>query len=406
MKRLYYDYIFEHLEDHDQMLFLMGPRQVGKTTLAKEVLSNWGRGTYLSWDNLRHRKLILEGPEVVAEEVGIHEYGEEPVLVVFDEIQKYRDWKNYLKGFYDTYKGDVKVIVTGSSKLDVFVKGGDSLMGRYFIFRIHPFTIAEVSGSHQIHQKQEFNETPKLPNKKNLRNLLQFGGFPDPFLKGDKSFYNRWSRMRQKQVFQEDIRDFRNLQEVVGVETLALLMQDQVGQLVSYSSLSKKIGMASDKTIKEWIEILKSLYFFFEIRPWHKNVTKSLVKQPKYYLWDWSLTTNEGALAENFIASHLLKAVYFWNDLGYGDYDLYFVRDVLKREVDFLITKGKEPWILIEVKNGESKALSSNLKHFHEELRTRFAFQVSLGKEGIKKNVFLARKPTIIPATTLLSQLF
>ena len=111
MKRLYYDYIFEHLEDHDQMLFLMGPRQVGKTTLAKEVLSNWGRGTYLSWDNLRHRKLILEGPEVVAEEVGIHEYGEEPVLVVFDEIQKYRDWKNYLKGFYDTYKGDVKVIV-------------------------------------------------------------------------------------------------------------------------------------------------------------------------------------------------------------------------------------------------------------------------------------------------------
>lgn len=406
MKRLYYDYIFDHLEQHDQMLFLMGPRQVGKTTLAKDILSDWGRGSYLSWDNLKHRKLILEGPEAIAEEVGIHEYGDEPVLVVFDEIQKYSDWKNYLKGFYDTYKGDVKIIVTGSSKLDIFVRGGDSLMGRYFIFRIHPLTLAEVSGSHRMHNRQEFNEKVKLPTKKNLRNLLQFGGFPDPFLKGNQSFYNRWSRMRQKQVFQEDIRDFKNLQEVTGVETLALLLQEQVGQLVSYSSLSKKIGMASDKTIKNWIGILKSLYFFFEISPWHKNVSKSLTKQPKYYLWDWSLNTNEGALAENFVASHLLKAVHFWNDLGYGDYDLYFVRDMLKREVDFLITKEKQPWILIEVKNKESKALSPSLKYFHEELAARFAFQVCLEKEGVVKSPFLARKPIIIPATTLLSHLF
>ena len=370
MKRLYYRYILEHLEDHDQMIFLMGPRQVGKTTLAKEILDDWGRGGYLSWDNLKHRKVILEGPDRVAEEMGLEEYGDEPVLVIFDEIQKYKDWKNYLKGFYDTYKGDAKVIVTGSSKLDVFVKGGDSLMGRYFIFRIHPFTIAEVSGNHLIKDHKEYHDTPKFPSKRRLRHLLTFGGFPDPFVKGDQAFYNRWKRMRQKQIFQEDIRDLKSLQEISGIETLAMLLQEQVGQLVSYSSLSKKIGMVSDKTIKEWIGLLKSLYFFFEVRPWHKNVSKSLIKQPKYYLWDWSLTTDEGALAENFVASHLLKAVHFWNDLGYDDYDLYFLRDLVKREVDFLITKDKKPWILIEVKNGR-KSLSKNLKHFHEELKNR-----------------------------------
>lgn len=406
MKRLYYPYVLEHLEDHDQMIFLMGPRQVGKTTLAKDLLSEWGRGDYLSWDNSKHRRLILEGPDQVAEELGVHEYGDQPPLVVFDEIQKYSDWKNYLKGFYDTYKGDVKIVVTGSSKLDVFIKGGDSLMGRYFVFRIHPFTVAEVMGNHFMMGKKEFNASPKLPQKKKLQNLLNFGGFPDPFIKGDRPFYNRWNRMRSKQVFQEDIRDFKHLQEVTGVETLAMILQEQVGQLVAYSTLSKKIGMATDKTIKEWIEILKSLYFFFEVRPYHRNVTKSLIKQPKLYLWDWSLCTNEGALAENFVASHLLKAVHFWNDLGIGDYTLHFIRDRSKREVDFLITKEKEPWILIEVKNGESKSLSPSLLHYHEELQTRYAFQVSLTKEGIQKSPLLTRKPTILPAVNLLSELF
>lgn len=174
----------------------------------------------------------------------------------------------------------------------------------------------------------------------------------------------------------------------------------------SYSSLSKKIGMASDKTIKNWIGILKSLYLFFEIPPWHRNVSKSLIKQPKYYLWDWSLNTNEGALSENFVASHLLKAVHFWNDLGYGDYGLYFVRDRLKREVGFLVTKDKNPWILVEVKSKESKTLTPSLKHFYEALEPSFAFQVCMEKEEVKKNPFLAKRPMIIPAETLLSYLF
>lgn len=387
------------------MLFLMGPRQVGKTTLAREVLDQWGVGCYLSWDNLGHRRLILEGPERVADESGLDEYGDIPPLIIFDEIQKYKDWKNYLKGFYDTYKGDAKVIVTGSSKLDVFVKGGDSLMGRYFILNIHPFTIAEIAQNHSTRLGKEYCDSPKLPSKRRLQQLLKFGGFPDPFIKKSSTFYNRWKRMRQKQVFQEDIRDLKNIQDISGIETLAMLMQEQVGQLVSYSTLSKKVGVASDKTIKEWIDVLKSLFLFFEIRPWYKNISKSLVKQPKFYLWDWSYATSEGAKAENFVASHLLKAVDFWNDMGYGDYNLFFLRDLDKREVDFLITKNQAPWILIEIKNGETKSLSNSLKHFYQQLNPPYAFQLSLHREGIKKNVFLARKPSIIPATTFLSQL-
>ncbi len=406
MKRLYYEYVFWHMKQHDQMLFLMGPRQVGKTTLAKDLLEEWKLGIYLSWDNLNHRKLILEGADAVVREAGLDEFQESPPLIIFDEIQKYKRWKTYLKGFYDTYHGEVKIIVTGSSKLDVFVKGGDSLMGRYFILRIHPLTIAEVVGNYEEQATKKYVSQPKQISQKKFQNMQRFGGFPDPFLKADKAFYQRWKTMRSKQIFKEDIRDLTRVQEISGIETLASLMVEQIGQLVSYTSFSKKIGMISDKTVKQWIQVLKSLYFFFEIRPYSRNVSKSLIKQPKYYLWDWSLAPNEGALAENFVASHLLKSVHFWNDIGLGDYDLYFLRDLQGREVNFLITKEKRPWILVEVKHGEGKFISKHLSYFHDLLGTDFAFEVSLEKEGIQKNCFLARKPAIVPATSFLSQLF
>ncbi|MBF5059512.1 hypothetical protein NEPTK9_001026 [Candidatus Neptunochlamydia vexilliferae] len=254
------------------------------------MIEEWERGIYLSWDNLAHRKLILEGPDRIAEEAGLEEFLDTPPLIVLDEIQKYPEWKNYLKGLYDTYKGDSKVIVTGSSKLDVFVKGGDSLMGRYFILRIHPLTIGEIVQKKGPPEDREFRGKPAPISSKRLRTLLEFGGFPDPFLKGDRSFYNRWRCTRNKQIFQEDLRDLTKVKDLAGIETLAYLMREQVGQLASYSSFSKKIRMVSDKTIREWIEVLKSLHFFFEVRPYSRNLSKSLVKQPKYYLWDCSLS--------------------------------------------------------------------------------------------------------------------
>lgn len=402
MKRFYHQHAIEHLKKHDQMLFLMGPRQVGKTTIAKTLLQEWGNGLYLNWDNLKHRALILEGPDIIAAELGLEEFIDDPPLLIIDEIQKYSHWRNYIKGFYDTYKGLVKILITGSSKLDLFIKGGDSLMGRYFIFRIHPFSIGEIVGQ-KFHQK-EFSDTPKSISTNKFANLLRFGGFPDPFLKADKFFYNRWKKLRNKQIFKEDIRDLTKVHEITGIELLASLLQQQTGQLTTYSSLAKKIGV-TDKTIKEWIEILKSLYFFYEIRPWFRNLSKSLVKQPKYFLWDWSLIQDSGALAENFVASHLLKSVHFWNDLGLGDYDLYFLRDSQKREVDFLITHEEKPWILVEVKNG-LKRITKNLNYFYDALEVEFAFQVSFGKKEIKKNCFLAKRPSIVPAKTFLSQLF
>lgn len=195
-------------------------------------------------------------------------------------------------------------------------------MGRYFYYRFHPLTVGELAHPTEI-PSTEWRPSPKLIDDDSFKSLFDFGGFPDPFLHRNSRFSNRWKGLRLEQLFDEEVRSLTRVQELGQMEVLAEVLREQVGQLVSYESLAKKIRVSSP-TIRNWIEILKSLFFCFEIRPYYENITRSLLKEPKYYLWDWSFCDNQGARVENFVASHLLKSVHFWTDSGLGDYRLRF----------------------------------------------------------------------------------
>ena len=401
IKRIYTSVIKEHFKNHRQMIFLSGPRQAGKTTvslMAKEFTSQF---SYLNWDNLDHRKIVLEGVESVASFAGLDRLTLEEPIIVFDEIHKYSKWKTFLKGFFDTYKEKVKIIITGSSLLDIYKKGGDSLMGRYFPYRLHQLSIAklqrvELSG-------KEINE-PFQSKSNDFEKLLKNGGFPEPFIKNDPKFLNRWKTLRQEQLIREDIRDLSRIQELGQIEILAEILKHQSGQLTNYSSIAKKVNVSSD-TIRRWIKTLQSFFYCFTVQPWSKNIPRSLIKEPKIYLWDWINVEEEGSRVENLVASHLLKAVHFWTDCGFGQYDLWFIRDKEKREVDFLVSQDKKPWFLIEVKLSSKGGISKNLAYFQDKIKAKHAFQVVFDMDYIPRDCFKHSEPIIVPAQTFLTQL-
>lgn len=401
LKRIYEKVLEEHLSENRQMLFLVGPRQVGKTTTSLDVSVDYKRKAYLNWDIQEDRVKIVAGPDEVAKSLNLERLSDDQPVIIFDELHKYGKWKTFLKGFFDKYSRRVHIIVTGSARLDVYKASGDSLMGRYFLYRLHPLSLREIADP-QV-KDVEISYPIKIKNDVFL-NLLNFGGFPEPFLKKSISFYNRWKRTRSQQLFQEDLRELTKIQELGQIQILAELLRQQTGQLTSYTELSKKVNVSID-TIRRWLEILKSFYYCFTIQPWSKNVTRSLLKEPKIYLWDWSYTTDSGARAENFVASHLLKAIDFWTDRGWGQYELNYLRDKEKREVDFLVSKDGEPWFLVEVKNSSNGSLSKSLYYFHKLLNTQHAFQVVLDADYEDIDCFKSTEPVIVPAKTFLSQL-
>ena len=398
MKRLYEKTLNEHLDQYRQMVFVAGPRQVGKTTLCRSLVKEH---EYFNWDNQDHRLIITQGPNKLAEEIGIHQLRKEPLVLVLDEIHKYSKWKSFLKGLFDVQGDRLKIIVTGSSRLDVFKKGGDSLMGRYFLYRLHPLSVREIIG-----RDPEGMETspPAHISSDAFDALYRFGGFPEPYLKANERFFNRWRKLRKQQFFSEDIRDFSRVQEIHQIELLAEMLAYQAGQLVNYSNLAGKVNVSVD-TIRRWISTLESMYYCFTIPPWSRNIPRSLLKQPKVYLWDWSALSDSGPRAENFVASHLLKAVHWWTDNGYGDCALYFLRDKDKREVDFLVTRQGDPWIIIEVKQGATKTVSKELRHFQRLIKAPHVFQTSFALDYIDADCFSLNEPMVVPAKTLLSQL-
>lgn len=401
MKRIYEKVLLEHANTHRQMIFLAGPRQVGKTTTAKTVAGQSARSLYLNWDVQEHRRIILAGEKSVASECGFDTLSGGVETVIFDEIHKYPKWKLFLKGFFDLFADKCRIIVTGSGHLNIFKSGGDSLMGRYFLYRMHPLSVAELLDPTLLENEIR---PPQRPDDKDFETLLTFGGFPEPFLADNKRFYNRWRRLRTDQLLREDLRDLSRIQDLGRVEILAENLIHQAGCLVNYSTLANSINVSVD-TIRRWISALESLYFSFSIRPWSANIPKSLRKQPKIYLRDWSLIQDTGSRNENFIACHLLKAAQWWTDIGLGSYQLYFIRDKEQREVDFLLTRNNQPWLLVEVKSSGRAKLSPHLARFQEQTGAPHALQVAIDHDYVDGDCFLARRPTIVPAQTFLSQL-
>jgi predicted AAA+ superfamily ATPase len=393
--RLYDAVLRDHFERNRQMAFVSGPRQVGKTTTCRFEATD-----YLNWDNADDRRVILRGPAAVAERLALDRLRPRLPIGVFDELHKYAKWKSFLKGFFDVHGERMRIIVTGSSRLDVFRRGGDSLMGRYFLYRMHPFSVAECLST--AAPADVVRKPAPIPEAE-WDALWEHGGFPEPFLRRESSFSTRWRALRHDQLMKEDIRELAQVQDLGSLEHLSLLLAERSAQQLIFSGLAQEVGVATD-TVRRWVDLLERLHFGFRVRPWFANVTKALRKEPKWFLRDWSGVEDAGARAETFVACHLLKAVEGWTDLGLGRFELRYLRDKRKREVDFMIVRDRKPWLLVEVKTSAA-ALSDSLRYFQAATRAPHALQAVMELPYVDVDCFRRAEPVIVPARTLLSQL-
>ena len=377
------------------MAFLSGPRQVGKTEVAR-TLAN----VFLNFDNIDDRRVILKGPAALAERADLERPRQWTPVLALDEIHKFQKWKAFLKGFFDVYGSRCHILATGSARMDIFRKGGDSLLGRYFLYRQHPFSVGEIlrpePPASLIRESAAIDEAA-------WETLWRFGGFPEPMVRQSAAFLKKWQSQRMDLLLREDVRDLTRVQELRGIETMGHLLAARSGGQLVLSNLAGEISASVD-TVRRWVAILSDLYVGFELRPWFKNVAKALRKEPKWYLRDWSGIADIGARAETFAACHLLKAVETWSDLGLGRFELRYLRDKLKREVDFVIIRDGEPWMLIEVK-ATSQTLSPHLFHFQKQTGARHAFQAVLDLPHEPIDCFAHTTPVVVPLRTLLSQL-
>jgi predicted AAA+ superfamily ATPase len=364
-KRYLVDDILPDLDE--KMVFVGGARQVGKTSMAKYIAENHFKSSdYLNWDVREDRRNIIQS-----------RFKGDARLILFDEIHKYKDWKNYLKGQFDKHRGDFKILVTGSARLDVYRRGGDSLMGRYFYYRLHPFSLAESLGKrNRLKPLDEIGIADAAPQTSEaLASLIRFGGFPEPFLKQSERDLRRWHSQRLERLVKEDIRDLENIRDLSALHILVDLLPAKVGSLLSLNSLREDLAVAH-KTVSNWMDVLERFYYHFRIYPFAHSRIKSLKREPKLYLWDWSeITANPAAKLENVVASHLLKLCHGLNDVEGHKTDLWFLRDIDGREVDFLVTDGQKPWFAVEVKSS-AKDISKSLAYYGHKLDIPFLYQV------------------------------
>jgi len=358
-----------------KMVFVGGPRQVGKTTLALGLLGKDADEThpaYLNWDHpsvpprLRRAELPAGQP-----------------LLLLDEIHKYSQWRNLLKGIYDTEKSRRQILVTGSARLDCYRKGGDSLAGRYRYFRLHPFSLREMS---------------RKPSPSDLAGLLKFGGFPEPLFLQNESEHRIWRRDRMSRVVREDLRDLEHVREISLVEHLTDLLPARVGSPLSIRSLREDLQI-DHKTAERWLQILENLYVCFRVSPYGSPKVRAVKKERKLYLWDWSSVEDAGPRFENLVASQLLKYCHWIEDTEGYAMELRYLRDVDKREVDFVVMKDRKPLFAVECKTGE-KAISPAVRYFAERTPIPRFYQTHLGEKH-----FSTGNITVLPFIRLCHEL-
>ena len=361
------------------MAFISGPRQVGKTTTGRHLAD-----AYVNWDDMGHRVRVLAGPQEIANMLGLHRLADEPPIVLFDELHKFPSWKPFLKSLFDTYGQRIRIAVAGSSRLDAYRRGGDSLMGRYSLYRMHPFSVAEIGAPHL--PSDGIVRQPQPIADDDFNALWLHGGYPQPFLRRDARFTRRWRATRTAQLVREDVRELTGISQLGQLEVMARLLTERSGQQLVFDNLARQVRVSAD-TARRWVAALSDLHLGFLVRPWFKNVSRSLRKEPKWFLRDWAAVRDMGQRAETFVACHLLKAVEGWNDLGLGAFELGYLRDKEKREVDFVVVRDGEPWFLVEAKH-EDAALNPALRYFQQQLGAPLAFQATVAADYVDADCF------------------
>lgn len=353
-----------------KMVFVGGPRQVGKTTLAKSLLVN--KEGYLNWDVPEDRERILKREFYPAN------------LWIFDEIHKFKLWRNFLKGIYDNKSSQQKILVAGSARLDHYRYSGDSLQGRYHYLRLHPLSLAEL----------------KSKSQESLMDLLKFGGFPEPFFSASETEAKRWSREYRNRFIREDLVQLERVHDLGRLELLALRLPELVGSPLSINALREDLQL-SHKTVALWLQIFERLYTIFRVSPFGAPKIRSVKKEQKHYHFDWSLVPNMPQRFENLVASALLKWVHFRQDVYGEELDLRYFRDVDKREVDFVLVNNKKPTMFIECKWDDAPT-SPALKYLKQRFPSCESWQISaVGKKHFVDNLGIH----VSSATKLLEKL-
>ena len=348
MKRYITPFVIQDL--HKKMVFIGGPRQVGKTTLSRALKTAFPNLVYLNWDGDEHKRLIRK-----------QRWPENSVLIIFDELHKYARWKQWIKGVYDLKPAHQQYLVTGSARLDVYKRGGDSLLGRYHYWRLHPLTLDELPAG--INQQDAYHR------------LLTVGGFPEPFLQNDQREATRWRTERFHRILREDVRDLERVQELSLLDLLIDALRERVGGIITYSNIAQDLQL-SPHTVKKWIALVERLYIAFSITPYTKNVFRSIQKPPKVYFYDNADCVNdEAARLENLVATHLLKRLQFREDYFGERCELHYIRDRDGREVDFMTVIDKKVIDLIEVKLSDDTPTSA-LKYYREKLKPKNTVQI------------------------------
>ena len=372
MERYLEKFVRKDLEE--KIVLLSGPRQVGKTTLSRQLTTSH---VYLNYDAASDRQTIRG-----------EEWDRDAELVVFDELHKMKNWKSWIKGIYDTEGVTPSILVTGSARLDTYRKGGESLAGRFFYYRLHPLTLKEICSC--------LGEKPETA----LGKLIKLGGFPEPYLKNSETFAKRFRRIHTDTIIRQDLLDLERVRDIKSIEILIDLLRTRVGSSTSYTSLANDLQV-SIHTVKHWLQILETLYIVFPVRPYHKNIARSLLKESKYYLYDTGAVEGDlGAKLENTVACALLRELHLIEDTTGSRVALHYLRDKERHEVDFLAVVDNRPLCMIEVKVSDD-SFSPSLFRYHSRLREAKPLQVVLSLKR-KKSKDSAR---MLPAHEFLRDL-
>ncbi len=375
MKKRFLEEICFHKEFGRQMRFIAGPRQSGKTTLAKNFLKvNNSAFLYFNWDDKEIRKQFFTNPHFFYETIKKQKI--KNPWICFDEIHKTKNWKNLLKAHFDHYEKDLHTIVTGSARLDLFRRSGDSLAGRYFLFHLYPLSLSELNQKPIIKEasmnalsfiESRFDSSTNIKaSKQILDDLLVYSGFPEPLSKASNRFYTIWQRNYLEKLIYEDIRDISQIKNLDAISQLVELLPNTVGNPLSLNALREDLEL-NHETVKTYVKYLNLLYLTFQIKPYSKRQRYSVKKEQKLYFHDWTRVKEPGSRFENFIACELLSLTSLWKDAGLVDCELSYLRQKNKAETDFLILQDGNPWLMIEVKLSSTE-IESHHYRFSEGL--------------------------------------
>lgn len=363
MKRNIYSNIIEDLKK--KMVFITGPRQVGKTYLSKEIMKAFSNPLYLNYDNLDDAKIIAKRSWPINID-----------LLVLDEIHKMKSWKNYLKGLFDTKKENQSILITGSTRMDTFRQSGESLAGRYFHYRLLPFSVKEFDVSLAPYEK--------------LEKIMNLGGFPEPLLSDSQESASRWRDQYYTDLIREDIFEFSRIHEIKTMKMLVEILREKIGSRLSYSSLSRDLQL-SPNSVKKYMEILEALYIIFPIYPHAKNIARSIIKEPKIYFFDTGYVKGDpGVVLENAVAVCLKKQTNYLHDVHGQNIQLNYLSTKDKKETDFALAKDDSLTHIIEVKLSD-KTTARNLTYFSDKFPQAQSIQLvhNLEKEEQRGKIMI-----------------